>query len=111
VNNRNRKKLAARRRTEHGEREGLHRLLDLVIDINGLEERRQEISGNLPTAFFGFNGHTAGAHVQVYNQGWNDFNDPDFSVYSWDFQGIDNYIKALESASAKLRPKSYHLRR
>lgn len=108
MNNRKRKKIAARRRTEYSRREGLHRLLDLVIDINGFDERRQEISGNLPTAFFSFNGHTAGINVQVYNKGWNDFNDPDFSVYSWDFQGIDNYIKALESASVELRPVSYH---
>ncbi|EXG84451.1 hypothetical protein K413DRAFT_1192 [Clostridium sp. ASBs410] len=108
MNNRKRKKLAARRRTEHGEREGLHELLDLVLDINGLGERRQEISGNLPTAFFGFNGHTAGTYVQVYNKGWNGLDDPDFSVYSWDFQGIDNYTKALERASAELRPVSYH---
>lgn len=103
MNNRKRKKIAAKCRTEYGKRIGLHRLLDLVLDINGLEERRQDVSGNLPTAFFVFNGHTAGVNLQVYNQGWNDFNDPDYSVYSYGFRDINSYIKALESVSAELR--------
>jgi len=108
VNNRKRKKLATRRRTEYGRREGLHRLLDLVLDINGLEERKQSVTGNLPTAFFSFNGHTASADVRLYNQGWNAVDDPDYSEYLWSYKDINSYIKALERVSAELRPKSYH---
>jgi hypothetical protein len=103
VNNRKRKKIAALRRTAYDRRKGLHRLLDLVLDINGLEERKQSVTGNLPTAFFSFNGHTASADVWLYKQGWNAVNDPDYAEYLWSYKDINSYIKALESVSAELR--------
>ena len=53
-------------------REQAHELLDLCLDINGIEERHQELTGNLPTVFFEFNGHTAGIHVRVYEEGWTE---------------------------------------
>ena len=52
-------------------RETIHQMLDLALDINGLEQRRQSITGDLPTVFFEFSGHVAKAEVKVYPQGWS----------------------------------------
>lgn len=52
-------------------RAALHKILDLVLDINGLEERDQRVTKDKPTAFFTFSGHTAGVDVNVYENGWN----------------------------------------
>lgn len=40
------------KKMEKRKREQIHRLLDLALDINGLEPRKQDITGSLPTAFF-----------------------------------------------------------
>lgn len=40
------------KKVEKRKREQIHRLLDLALDINGLEPRSQTITGNLPTVFF-----------------------------------------------------------
>lgn len=42
------------KKMEKRKREQIHRLLDLALDINGLEPRKQDITGSLPTAFFLF---------------------------------------------------------
>ena len=42
------------KKVEKQKREQIHRLLDLALDINGLEHRSQTITGNLPTVFFEF---------------------------------------------------------
>ena len=41
-----------RKKAEKRKREQIHRLLDLALDINGLGMRKQNVTGNLPTAFF-----------------------------------------------------------
>ncbi len=51
-------------------REQLHKLLDLILDINGLEERKPESTEKKPTAFFSFYGHTNTIDAQVYKEGW-----------------------------------------
>ena len=48
----------------------VHQMLDIVLDINGLGERKQSETGNLPTAFFEFSGHIAKARADVYIGGW-----------------------------------------
>ena len=45
------------KKMEKRKREQIHRLLDLALDINGLEPREQKVTGNLPTVFFDFSGH------------------------------------------------------
>lgn len=62
-------------------RREIHNLLDVILDINGFSGRRQEVSGNLPTAFFEFSGHVALAHVSVHDMGWYADSKPDLSVY------------------------------
>lgn len=51
-------------------REKIHQILDLVFDINGFEERKQDVTGDKPTAFMYISGHTASIEVTVAPNGW-----------------------------------------
>lgn len=51
-------------------RENMHQILDLVMDINGFEERKQDVTGNKPTVFMYIFGHTACIEVDVVPNGW-----------------------------------------
>lgn len=53
------------------QREQLHEILDLVLDINDMES---------PTAFFNFSGHVNGVDAQIYADGWKDGNEADVSL-------------------------------
>lgn len=57
----------------------IHEILDLVLLVNGLNERKKEVSGNMPTAFFSFSGHVAVVYVDVHANGWCDGDDPTIS--------------------------------
>ncbi len=57
---------------ERARRRDIHRLLDLVLDINGLYPRRQELTGNAPTAFLYLSGHIASIQVTVTRDGWRE---------------------------------------
>lgn len=59
-----------KKKEEKKKRQFLHRMLDLALDVNGLEQRQQEISGNLPTAFFEFHGQVAHAEITIFPDGW-----------------------------------------
>ena len=48
-----------KRKIEKRRRAEVHRVLDLVLDINGLGRRQEKLTGNLPTAFFRPAGCTA----------------------------------------------------
>lgn len=60
-------------------REEIHRILDLVLDINGLGERTKEKTGDMPTAFFDFNGNSGSLRAVIYAKGWTIEGEPDFS--------------------------------
>lgn len=51
-------------------RDKLHKILDLAIDVNGLNPRTKAKTGNLPTVFFGFNGHVAILDLDIHKDGW-----------------------------------------
>ena len=70
------------KKMEKRKREQIHRLLDLALDINGLEPRKQAITGSLPTAFFYFSGHTGWAEIQVHSDGWDAENYPDVNMHA-----------------------------
>lgn len=82
-------------------REKLHQLLDLVLDINGFESRKQSLTGNKPTAFFQFSGHTAGAAIQIYQNGWSAETLNEY-IYEHTYldhrgvEGIERLIKTVE---------------
>lgn len=64
-------------------RELLHQILDLVIDINGFEQRRESENPNKPTVFFKFNGHVCDIEVDVYSDGWKPYQDVDIELQEY----------------------------
>ena len=56
----------------------------LCLKINGLEEKKQELTGALPTVFYEFAGHVAKLSIRVYENGWSRHNitDKEFSLYT-----------------------------
>lgn len=60
-----------KKKAENMRRRKLHRILDQVLDINGLEARTRLLTGDKPTAFFSINGHIGAASVSVDYTGWS----------------------------------------
>lgn len=54
------------------------KILQLCYQINSVETNREE-TGNLPTVFLDFMGHTCQLNIRVYADGWMSGEDPDFS--------------------------------
>lgn len=55
---------------EKRNRELMHELLDIVLDTNGLNDRKCEETGTLPTVFFEFNGHISMLQIDLHEDGW-----------------------------------------
>lgn len=70
-----------KKKAEKNARKKIHDLLDVVLDINGISERRQEITGDLPTAFFEFRGHIGQVSISGYDKGWFPGAESDFNRY------------------------------
>lgn len=60
-----------------------HEILDLVLDINGCDSRKKELTGDKPTAFFKFSGHVACIEVEVIRTGWKVGRKSDFSLKAY----------------------------
>ena len=58
------------KKVEKRRRDKIHELLDLTLDINSTMPRRQEETGNKPTAFFDFSGHIGTVELKVFRKGW-----------------------------------------
>lgn len=86
-------------------RQLLHEILDLVMDINGFEKRRRDLTGYKPTAFLEINGHTADIEVSVHDNGWFSRADSDFSEEA-DFDrspdGLKDLVEELTRKKAEL---------
>ena len=85
--------------TDIEKREKLHQILDLVIDINGFEDRKVELTGDKPTAFIYFSGHTSNFEVNVHTHGYENFKMPDVRMDSFidkDNPMLDEIIRTLE---------------
>jgi len=54
------------------------KIIQLCYQINNVETNRER-TGNLPTVFLDFMGHTCQINVRVYADGWMSGEDPDFS--------------------------------
>lgn len=74
-------------------RKQLHEILDLVLDINEFEERQKINTGDKPTAFMSFEGHTCCLRVDVYKEGWQSFGNQ---------QGLERYKKYLAEGTYAL---------
>lgn len=98
MNKRLHKKMERRRRDD------LHRILDLVLDINGLEPREQEISGSLPTAFLSFSGHVGTMRVDLHNKGWfrNSLADKKIEMHTYRPDEVKRAIRNLEQVKKEV---------
>lgn len=56
------------------------KILQLCYQINN-EETNREVTGNLPTVFLDFMGHTCQLNVRIYADGWISGGKPDFSAH------------------------------
>lgn len=94
-----------RKKNEKRVRKEIHKVLDLVLDINGVHRRKTELTGDLPTAFFEFNGHTASVGFSIYKDGWDFCKNSDTSHTCYmdhRFDRISDLICDLESAKEEL---------
>lgn len=91
------------KKVEKRKREQVHRLLDLALDINGLEPRKQDITGSLPTAFFYFSGHTGWAEIQVHSDGWSpgDYPDVDMHADTCRLGRLTDAVRRMEALKAE----------
>lgn len=63
-------------------RKMLHELLDIVLDVNGLESRSRDKTGTLPTVFVDFSGHVSLIQIRLYTDGWSaNGHEKDWSFY------------------------------
>lgn len=87
---------AVRRRDSR--RKQIHQFLDLTLDINGLEAREADRTGNLPTAFFWFSGHVANINISVHRNGYKNRQSPDdwFDVHFNSSKELKEAIKHME---------------
>ena len=89
------------KKAENRHRAKLHRILDQVLDINGLEARNKSKTGGKPTAFFWFNGNTGVTDIMVYYTGWDYGSGSDFTKRTavhpkeW-HDNVDDVIKQLD---------------
>lgn len=58
----------------------LQTIMQVAYQINNVETNREE-TGNLPTVFLDFMGHTCQITVRIYDEGWASREAPDFSVH------------------------------
>ena len=63
-------KVRAKNKIEKRRRADLHRLLDLYLDINGMQSSCRDCTGNHPTAFLNFAGHVGICTIKIYPLGW-----------------------------------------
>lgn len=97
MNSRRRKKLEKRRR------EPIHKMLDMVLDINGLGKRDRAYTGNLPTAFFDFSGHIGAVMIHVYPHGWSCSADrgKDIYVHTYKPDRLKDAVRDMEAIKAE----------
>lgn len=99
------------KKAEKSRRQEIHKILDLVLDINGLEQRQQRITGSLPTAHFEFSGHVALVEVQVNPKGWGESCERDI-MRAWLTRGNSGkVIQKLENFKKEKDPGDGHLQR
>lgn len=60
-------------------KEYIHEILSIVLDINGIEERSVEKTGENPTVFFDFSGHVGNLYIRIYKNGWSEYTEPNYS--------------------------------
>lgn len=93
-----------KKKVEKRKCELLRELFDLVLDINGSGERSQEKTGNLPTAFFDFSGHTGRVKVSIHSLGWNySYADKIIEAYTDKPGQLTDAVRELKALKAELQ--------
>lgn len=96
-------------------REKMHKILDLVLDINEFEERQRRNTGDKPTVFMSFDGHTCCLRVNVYKEGWESFEDKGLEkykkylaegTYAFD-DSLESIITSLDNIKRRQRQKEF----
>ena len=59
-----------KKKAEKLKRGAIHRMLDLALDINGMQASQRKLTGDRPTAFFYMAGHVGRVEVDVHPHGW-----------------------------------------
>ena len=96
-----------KKKAESVRRKKLHRILDQVLDINGLGKRQAKLTGNKPTAFYWINGHTGDLSVTVHSMGWYPGCNDSYSAYPY-LDGsdcgpsLDSVIRDLDDLKERL---------
>ena len=77
------------------------KIIQLCYQINH-EETRRERTGNLPTVFLDFMGHTCQINVRIYADGWMSGEDPDFSAHVYLDESPDDVSAELAKLIERL---------
>ena len=93
------------KKIEKMRRKKIHEALEMVLEINTTQERKQSLTGNKPTAFFAFSGHVVGnVDISVYPNGWC----PDcceYQIFNTNYFGysMDRLLKELADKKKELQ--------
>ena len=86
---------------EKRRRQQICKVLDLCLQINGLQKSKKECTGNHPTAFFKFYGHVALVEVDVHEHGW----DPEWDSHK-EYRAYIDQPKKLEKLIQQLKKEN-----
>lgn len=75
-------------------------IMEMCLEINGLEERTREKDGNLPTVFCEFSGHVDYLKIRIYYEGWYRGTHPDYQ-YDFSLDG-DDFWRSVGNVKAEL---------
>lgn len=93
-------------KTEAKRRAQIHKIINLCLDINGIQETNQRCTGSRPTAFFRFSGHVGMMDIDVsphgycareHKENWN------FSVCEEDDTEILRCIRDIKEIKAGMQ--------
>lgn len=78
-------------------------IMEMCLEINGLEERTREKDRNLPTVFCEFSGHVGCLHIRIYYDGWCNGADPDYRYdFALDSDGFWRSVGIVKSELERL---------
>lgn len=87
-----------KKKAEKRKRQMIHELLDLALDINGMEPRERKSTGNKPTVFYDFSGHVGWIRISVHDHGWEVGSEVDREVAAHTYN-----LAELRSAVASIK--------
>lgn len=93
-----------KRKIEKRRRQKICEALDLCLQINGLQKSKRKLTGNHPTAFCDFGGHTAWISAKIHVKGWETGQNPDeeLRAYITRPNELDKMIRELKELKKNL---------